>query len=354
MKGKIMKAAVLYGDEDFRYEDVADPVVGDNDVKIQVKACGVCGSDIPRGLAGGAHYYPIILGHEFSGIVAEVGKNVTRVKVGDHVAGVPLKSCCDCPDCAKGNFSQCKNYSFIGSRDPGAYAEYCVVPETNAVKVDDSIPFTSAAMFEPCTVSLHGVRVSGYTGGGTVAILGCGTIGLFALEWARIFGAKKIVAFDISPEQLETAKNVGADITINTLDKDFKQQALEATDGRGFDWVFETAGSVPTIQMSFELAGNKGHICFIGTPVKELTFTKNLWENINRKELTLTGSWMSGGTAPFPGDDWSLTAHYVAKGDMIIDPKFIYKKWALKDAREAFQDFKTPGKVKGRVMLVNE
>ena len=80
-----MKAAVLYGDEDFRYEDVADPVVGDNDVKIQVKACGVCGSDIPRGLSGGAHYYPIILGHEFSGVVAEVGKNVTHVKVGDHV-----------------------------------------------------------------------------------------------------------------------------------------------------------------------------------------------------------------------------------------------------------------------------
>lgn len=349
-----MKAAVLYGDEDIRYEEVETPEVGDDSVKVEVKACGICGSDIPRVLAGGAHYYPIILGHEFSGVVAETGKNVASVKVGDHVAGVPLIPCLKCDDCAKGNFSQCRNYSFIGSRDPGAYAQYCVIPEKNAIKIDDSVPFDHAAMFEPCSVSLHGVRVSNYRGGGTVAILGCGTIGLFALEWARIMGAKKIVAFDISPEQLETAKRVGASDTINTLDKDFIEQAMKLTDGKGFDWVYETAGSVPTIKMTLELAGNHAHVCYIGTPVNEMSFTKKLWENINRKELTLTGSWMSGGNAPFPGDDWLLVSHYISNGQMIIDPKFIYKKWKLSEANEAFKDFKVKGKVKGRVMLINE
>ncbi len=350
-----MKAAVLYGDDDLRYEEVAEPEVKAGQVKVRVKACGVCGSDIPRALSGGAHYYPIILGHEFSGYVAEVGEGVTSVKEGDHVVGVPLVPCLECADCLRGNFSQCKNYTFIGSRDPGAYSDYVVMPEKNVVKIDESIPFTAAAMFEPCTVSLHGLRVSGYKGGGTVAVLGCGTIGLFALEWARIMGAKKIVAFDISDEQLATAKRVGADEVVNTLEEGFEEKALSYTDsGRGFDYVFETAGSVPTIKMTFSLAANKATVCFIGTPTKDITFSKGLWEQINRKELTVRGSWMSGGTAPFPGDDWSLVAHYTASGEMIIDDGFIYKKFKMQDASKAFEDFKQPGKVKGRVMLVND
>lgn len=348
-----MKAAVLYGDEDIRYEETAEPEIKPGFVKIRVKACGICGSDIPRVLAGGAHYYPIILGHEFSGYVAEVGEGVSSLKEGDHVVGVPLIPCLKCDDCAKGYFSQCKNYSFVGSRIPGAYADYVLMPERNVVKIDEKIPFEHAAMFEPCTVSLHGVKVAKYQGGKTVAILGCGTIGLFALEWAKIFGAKKIVAFDIDPEPLATAQRVGADTVINTLEPDFMEKAMKETDGKGFDYVFETAGSVPTIKMAFELAGNKGTVGFIGTPTKEITFSKSLWENINRKELFVTGSWMSGGDAPYPGSDWADAAHYIATGDMIIDPKMVFKKFKLENAYDAFQTIKKGG-IKGRVMLIND
>ena len=348
-----MKAAVLYGDEDIRYEEAAEPEIKPGFVKIRVKACGICGSDIPRVLAGGAHYYPIILGHEFSGYVAEVGEGVSSVKEGDHVVGVPLIPCLKCDDCVKGYFSQCKNYSFVGSRVPGAYADYVLMPERNVVKIDEKIPFENAAMFEPCTVSLHGVKVAKYQGGKTVAILGCGTIGLFALEWAKIFGAKKIVAFDIDPEPLATAQRVGADAVINTLEPDFMEKAMKETDGKGFDYVFETAGSVPTIKMAFELAANKGTVGFIGTPTKEITFSKSLWENINRKELFVTGSWMSGGDAPYPGSDWADAAHYIATGEMIIDPKMVFKKFKLENAYDAFQTIKKGG-IKGRVMLIND
>ncbi len=348
-----MKAAVLYGDEDIRYEEIDEPKVKDGYVKIRVKACGICGSDIPRVLAGGAHYYPIVLGHEFSGYVSETGKGVTSLKEGDHVVGIPLVPCLKCADCTRGNFSQCKNYTFIGSRDPGAYADYVIVPEKNALKIDENIPYDDAALFEPCTVSLHGLKVAKYEGGKTVAILGCGTIGLFALEWAKIFGAKKIVAFDIESVPLATAQRVGADAVINTLDSDFKEKALAETDGNGFDYVFETAGSVPTIKMAFDLAANKATVGFIGTPIKDITFTKQQWENINRKELTLTGSWMSGGDAPFPGNDWKLAAHYIANGQMIIDPKMVFKKFKLQNAYEAFQTIKKSG-ITGRVLLIND
>ena len=107
------------------------------------------------------------------------------------------------------------------------------------------------------------------------------------------------------------------------------------------------------ISMAFELAANKAHVCFIGTPHVDLAFTPEMWENMNRKEFHLTGSWMSY-SAPFPGKEWELTAHYFATGQLKFDPGFIYKKVPMSQAQEAFQMFKTPGLVKGKVLLVNE
>ena len=126
-----MKALKVYENAILKVEDVKEPVVGDNEVKIQVKACGVCGSDIPRIFNHSAHYYPITLGHEFSGVITSVGEKVKNLTVGDHVAGIPLIPCMKCSDCTNGNYSLCKNYSFIGSRRDGAMAEFVVVPENN-------------------------------------------------------------------------------------------------------------------------------------------------------------------------------------------------------------------------------
>ena len=217
-----------------------------------------------------------------------------------------------CDDCQKGNFSLCKHYSFIGSREQGANADYVVVPEQNAVPFADNVPYEQGAMFEPATVAIHGVFQNDYHGGEYVAILGGGTVGMFTMQWTKIFGSKKVVGF-----------------------------------------VFETAGQVPTMHMAFELAANKAHVCFIGTPHENLTFTPKEWENMNRKEFKLTGSWMSY-SAPYPGREWELTAHYFATGQLKFDPGFIYKKIPMSQAQEAFQLFKTPGLVKGKILLSNE
>ena len=348
-----MKAAVVCANEDVRYMDYEEPQVSAGMVKIRVKASGICGSDIPRVLHNGVHFYPIVLGHEFSGEVVEIGEGVTKVQVGDKVTGAPLLPCLTCDDCQNGNYSLCKNYSFIGSRQQGSNADYLVIPERNAVPFDKSISYEQGAMFEPSTVALHGLKLNDYKGGEYVAVLGGGTIGIFTAQWAKIFGAKKVVVFDISDERLALAKRMGADEVVNTLKENYMEEAKAITGGKGYGYVFETAGQVPTMHMAFELAGNKANVCFIGTPHVDLTFTPKMWENMNRKEFKLTGSWMSY-SAPFPGKEWELTAHYFATGQLKYDPEFVYKKIPMSQAQEAFQLFKTPGLVKGRILLVNE
>ena len=348
-----MKAAVVHGVKDIQYEEIPTPKAEPGKVLIKVKYTGICGSDVPRVNAGACHYYPNVLGHEFSGVVEEVGEGVTSVKKGDRVAGVPLVPCMKCSDCQKGNYSLCKHYSFIGSREFGSFAEYVSVPEKNAVKFDDTVSFEQAAFFEPATVALHGLKRVDYVGGKHVAILGGGTIGMFTMQWAKIFGAKSVTVFDINPARLELAKRLGAHHVIDTKDEDFMEQAMALTGGNGFDYVYETAGNTITMKMAFALAANKAGVCFIGTPTKELSFSVKEWENMNRKEFTLTGSWMSY-SAPFPGEEWELTAHYFKTGELKFDESFIYKKYPLSQAANAFALFEIPGEVKGKILLDSE
>ena len=283
----------------------------------------------------------------------EIGEGVTRLKPGDRVAGIPLVPCMKCYDCQRGDYSLCKHYSFIGSREFGSFAEYVSVPERNAVPFADNVSFEQGAFFEPATVALHGLLRLNYQGGGCVAVLGGGTIGMMTLQWAKIFGAKKVVVFDIVEERLALGKRLGADAGINTLEEGFMDRAMELTGGRGFDYVYETAGNTITMKMAFRLAANKAGVCFIGTPTKELSFTVDEWECMNRKEFTLTGSWMSY-SAPFPGKEWELTSYYFSTGQLKFDESFIYRKVPLSQIAEAFEWYKTPGTVKGKILIDSE
>lgn len=348
-----MKAGVVHAQKDIRYEEIETPSPKAGEVLIQVKYTGICGSDVPRVNGTACHFFPNVLGHEFSGTVVETGEGVTSLKVGDRVAGVPLVPCMKCADCQRGDYSLCKHYSFIGSRQFGSFAEYVAVPERNAVKFGDEVSFEQGAFFEPATVALHGLQRTPYRGGGSVAILGGGTIGMFVMQWAKIFGAKDAVVFDIAPERLELGKRLGATAGINTLESDFMDKAMALTNGRGFDYVFETAGNTITMKMAFKLAANKASVCFVGTPTKDLSFTVEEWENMNRKEFTLTGSWMSY-SAPFPGREWELVAHYFKTGDLKFDNSFIFQKTPLSKIADAFALYETPGAVKGKILIDSE
>ena len=131
------------------------------------------------------------------------------------------------------------------------------------------------------------------------------------------------------------------------------EQAKALTGGHGYDYVYETAGNTITMKMAFELAANKAEMCFVGTPTKDLTFSVSEWENMNRKEFKLTGSWMSY-SAPFPGHEWTLTSEYYGNGKLKYDEGLIFKKYPLSRIAEAFELYKTPGAVKGKILIDSE
>jgi L-iditol 2-dehydrogenase len=347
-----MKAVVLHANNDLRYEDYPDPELKSDSVMIRVKAAGICGSDIPRVFNNGAHFYPIILGHEFAGDVVETGEQVTHVKPGDTVTGVPLIPCFKCDDCQRGNYALCKQYRFIGSRESGAFSDYVVIPGRNAIKLDRQIAYDQAVLFEPSTVALHSLYCNDFKGGEYTAIVGGGTIGSFAAQWTKILGSRKTIVFDIDEKRLCLAKRLGASEIINTAGGNYLEQAMDLTDNKGFGFVFEAAGNPQTIHIAFELAANKAHICFIGTPHVDLTFSPAQWEKLNRAELRITGSWMSY-SSPFPGRAWEMTARYMADGKLYFDPDMIYQKFPLREAPYAFSLLKNPGEVTGKLILTN-
>jgi L-iditol 2-dehydrogenase len=345
-----MKSAVLYGQMDIRYEDLDMPEINDEEVLVKVKVTGICGSDLPRVLGKGAHYYPIVLGHEFSGEIVKIGVKVNTLFIGERVACAPLVPCHRCPDCQKGNYSQCKNYTFIGSRDPGSWAEYVKVPAINCVQLPAGVTFEQGAFFEPTTVALHGLNVMKFHGGTDVAVIGMGTIGLLTLQWAKILGARRAFAFDIDEGKLRLARELGADFCLNTGDDDFRDIIQKETDGRGFDMVAETAGVQFTEILSLEIAANQGNVMFIGTPSQEITLTPREFEHMNRKELTVRGSWMSY-SAPFPGIEWELAGYYFQSGRIKCDT-LIDKSLPLEHITDVFKDLnEAGGKMKGKVLL---
>ncbi len=348
-----MKAAVLHGQGDIRYEDYPMPQLKAGHILIKVRAAGICGSDIPRVLGTAAHFFPIVLGHEFSGEVMEAGEGVTQFQVGDRVVAAPLVPCGVCNDCQEGSYALCKHYTFIGSRQQGGFAEYVVIPAANAVKFSSDYSFSQAALFEPAGVALHGLIQNSYLGGGTVAILGAGTIGVFTGQWAQIFGAEKVVFFDVDEERLKIATEITGGKGINLSLSNGREEAMKVTNGKGFSYVFGTSGASETINMAFSIAANKAKICFIGTPTGPVSFTAEEWELMNRHEFTVTGSWMSY-SAPFPGREWTLTAEMMGQGRLKFDERFIYKKFSLAQCAEAFASFQHPGQVKGKILLVNE
>lgn len=348
-----MKAAVVIGHNDIQYQEIPTPSIGPGLVKVNIKHCGICGSDIPRVLNGACHSFPQVLGHECAGIVTEIGEGVESIQTGDHVAIVPLVPCMQCPDCQNGNYSLCKHYSFIGSRQQGGMAEFLVVSEKNVLKIDKRIPLMHAALFEPSTVALHGLLLNNYNPKpeSNICVFGAGTIALFTLQWCKILGGQNITVIGRNKNRLSTATKYGATNVLSTLDDNFQEQVAELTNGRGFDYVYDAAGTSETILYSMQIAANKAKICFIGTPTKPVEFTVKAWELINRKEMSITGSWMSY-SAPWPGTEWKKTAEAAAEGKLLIDEDMIYKHYPLSNVKQAFENFeKNRSAILGRIIL---
>lgn len=308
-----MEASVLVAPGVLELKKVEIPEIGEQEVLIKVAYAGICGSDVPRAnLENGARMYPIILGHEFSGTVDKVGSKVSKIKVGDKVAVAPLIPDPNSEYTKEGNFGLSDNYNIIGTGSNGAFSEYVKVPEDHAVVMPEELDLLSAAGVEPATISWHALRRAQVEVGDTVAILGCGPIGQFAIQIAKIFGAKTVIAVDIFDDKLQLAKELGADIAINSKEENL-EEAIHAVTGLGVDVVIETAGSKITQKQSLLITRKHGRIVFVGISHQDLPLSETEAERIMRAELTITGSWNSY-TAPYPGRAWEATLDEMSKG----------------------------------------
>lgn len=302
-----MKTVAVTGIQEVSVLPAPIPECGPTDALVRVAYCGICGSDVPRYFDGGVHSFPQVLGHEFSGVVESVGSEVTSVAPGDRVAVAPLVPCHDCAECLAGRPALCPRYSFIGSRQQGALAEYVRAPAVNVVPVGD-LDLKVAALIEPLTVAIHGVERLPLEPGQDAAVLGGGVIGLMAVIALRAKGLRNITVVDINPWALEMSTKFGATHTVNVAEQDLAEHF--ATIGSP-QVVVETAGASATRSQALTIAARNGSVVYIGTPTTDLILDPEVFEHILRKELLIRGSWMSY-SAPFPGGEWTQAPQLLA------------------------------------------
>ncbi|OTP84115.1 alcohol dehydrogenase catalytic domain-containing protein [Gilliamella apicola] len=314
-----MKAVIVNEGGSLSLEDIDIPKITSPDqILVKIAYCGLCGSDIPRIFHHGAHFYPITLGHEFSGTVIETGNDVTEFDVGDLISCVPLLPCFKCDECQKHYYSLCKNYTFVGSRIAGGFAEYIVLNKKNAFKLPKGVSPLEGAFFEPMTVGMHALLLAGGCQNKHVVIVGGGTIGLLAMLCAKAMGASSIAVLDINDERLNLAKQLGADVIYNSknLSSDEIYQALSSN--RFDQIVLETAGSPITVRLAIEIAGPRSKVCLVGTLHNDFTLPEKTFGLILRKELQILGSWMNY-SAPWPGEEWLLVSQFFVEGKINLN-----------------------------------
>lgn len=321
-----MKASVLVSPGVLKTERVEVPSLLEDEVLIRVAYAGICGSDLPRSQnENGARKYPLILGHEFSGVVEKIGEEVKGINIGDKVAVAPLIPHPDSPFTKEGLYGLSDNYNIIGTGSDGAFAEFVKVPQNHIVHLPREIDLETAAGIEPAAIAYHAFDLSNMKVGDTVAVLGTGSIGQFAIQVAKVFGAKKVIAVDIFDEKLKFAKELGADVTINSRTEDLFERIKEETDyGLGVNIVMETAGSSITQEQALMITRKSGTIVYVGISHSPLNLSEEAIENVLRGELTIKGSWNSY-TAPYPGRAWSGTIEAMKRGQIVFTPMISHR-----------------------------
>jgi L-iditol 2-dehydrogenase len=304
-----MKALVLEADKELVYKEVPDPLRPEGAFYlIKVAAAGICGSDIHRGFERGAYYYPLIMGHEFSGSIEEVSGE-RMFKTGQRVSIFPLVPCYKCKPCSTGDYAQCISYDYYGSRRDGGFAQYLWVPEENIFPVSEDVDLTHAAMTEPCAVALHGVRKMAIHGGETALVFGAGPIGNVVAQWLRILGCGRVMVVDIADNKLAIAELMGFE-PIDARNADAASQVLDRTGGKGADKVVEACGLPLTYRQAILSVGCFGEIVFLGNASGDLLLTPTDISSLLRREVTIHGTWNSK-VVPRGIDDWSTVLGYM-------------------------------------------
>ena len=347
-----MKACVLHGIADLRVEEVATPVPSKGEVLVKIKASGVCGSDIPRVFTKGTYHFPTIPGHEFAGQIEGVGEGVDQSLIGKKAAIFPLVPCMKCDACQIGEYAQCSDYNYFGSRCDGGFAEYICVPLWNLVMVPESISYEEAAMTEPGAVAIHALRQAQIEIGDNVAIFGAGPIGLMLAQWAEAWGADKVMLVDIDEGKIAFAKEQGFKYVFNSLQGDAVEWIQQMTGDKGADVAIEGAGVSATLEQCLKCTRPFGKVVAMGNPMGEMKLSQKAYWELLRKQLTITGTWNSSYVS-LPKNDWVLALRAMETGKINVKP-FITHCIALDEANSALEMMNNRTSFFNKVMFVIE
>jgi L-iditol 2-dehydrogenase len=296
-----MKALVLTAYNQLEIKDFPRPEIGPDEVLLRVAACGICGSDV-HGMDGstGRRQPPIIMGHEASGTVAEVGGNVRTWKQGDRVTFDSTVYCGTCWFCRRGDINLCDNRRVLGVscddyRRHGAFAEYVAVPQHILYAVPADVTFAQAAMIEPISIAFHAVRITRIALGDTAVVVGAGMIGLLVIQALRATGCGQIIAVDVDQKRLDLACKMGADEGFVVNNVDVPAEVRRRTHGRGADVAVEAVGISDTVQTAVACVRKGGQVTLVGNLTPKVDFA--LQAAVTR-ELTILGSCASSGEYP--------------------------------------------------------
>jgi len=296
-----MKALILKEYNNLVYQDIPEPEPGPDDVLIQVKACGICGSDV-HGMDGstGRRLPPIVMGHEASGSIAKLGKNVKNWKAGDRVTFDSTVSCGNCHFCRKGKINLCDNRKVLGVsceeyRCDGAFAEYVAVPDRILYRLPEAISFEQATFTEPLSVATHAVNRTPKSPTDTAVVVGAGMVGLLVVQALRAAGCGRIIAVDIDQNRLDLACKLGADMGLRADQCDVPGEVIKQTGGLGADIALEVVGFTETVQTAEAVLRKGGALTLVGnfSPTVEWPL-----QSVVTREISVCGSYISCGEYP--------------------------------------------------------
>lgn len=271
------------------------PTITPDEVLIEIKLCGICGTDHSlyhwsEAIANSYKLtYPSIFGHEFSGVVAEIGSNVKKdLKVGDRVTANPILYCNECSYCAEGIVNVCDNRPFYGTDIPGAFAKYMAIRGSNVLKLTDNVSFKAGALLEPLCVAVHAVERVMPRFGDTCVVVGGGAIGLLVLKVLKWNGVGRVIVtgLDADKERLALAESFGG-IPVNVEKQDPVEVVMKLTNGKGAEVLFDTAGHAAAVPQAMQMAAKRARIGVTGLPPKltELSMTQ-----LSMREISLVGN----------------------------------------------------------------
>ncbi|GCF93826.1 galactitol-1-phosphate 5-dehydrogenase [Enterococcus florum] len=347
-----MKAVELVSIGELTLVDKAQPTPKAGEVLIKIMACGICGSDIPRTFVTGSYHFPTVLGHEFSGEIVALGEGVAESYLGKKAAVFPLLPCNTCEFCRSGNYAQCTDYNYFGSRTDGGFEEYLAVPLFNLVLLEDQVSFEEGAMVEPATVAQHVINKAQLSLGDSIVIFGAGPIGVMVAQWAQINGAGKVILADIDQTKVDFAKKIGFEFVCNSAEVSAEDFIKEMLNGKLADVAVEATGASAAFDQCVQSIRAFGRVVLLGNPHSDMLLQQKTYDQFMRKEGTIVGMFNSV-YDKIPKNEWQITAQAIANGSLKLSP-LITHKVPIEGLIEAFDIVHEKKEFYNKVLMVHE